>query len=95
MTNRRSAQARAASVSRTLRTGGLNPLGSGTSRMREGIRVKASLSYTLVSVDVDSSRQAERLIQDCIAILTNSGYRADRAGGDESGESFLLHVETV
>ena len=69
----------AAAVSAALRRGGLRPLGSGTSRMREGIRVsKFSVGAVRVGFDFDSDRLADRLCSDAFEILTTSGYQVDR-----------------
>lgn len=63
----------ASRVSRLLRQGGLNPLGSGTSRMREGVRVTQSLGQVTVGVSIDSPNQEGRVVQDVKDILTEAG----------------------
>jgi hypothetical protein len=59
--NEKTAAANAAAISAQLRRAGLNPLGSGMSRMREGIRVSQSRDDVIVSVDLDHPSEANRL----------------------------------
>lgn len=74
----------ASHVSRLLRRGGLNPLGSGTSRMREGVRVTQSLGQVTVGVSIDSPRQEARVIQDVKDILTEAGLHFDVFGDHDN-----------
>lgn len=65
----------AAGISRLLREGGLHPLGGGTPRTREGVRVSRvgagvpGIAY--VSVSIDSPTQEARVFADVIAILAD------------------------
>lgn len=53
----------AATISRKLAEGGHRPLGSGASRMRQGLRVRRSLSaIAFVSADYDGEGEAARAI---------------------------------
>lgn len=63
----------AAAVSRFLATKGIRPLPSGTSRMREGVRVSGSLGTVSVSVDLDSDRDAKFLTDEIVAELVAAG----------------------
>lgn len=70
----------ASAVSAALRRAGFSPLGSGTSRMREGIRVSSSLHAVTVTVDLDHSGKADRMAADVEEALTAAGYAAQRDG---------------
>lgn len=76
--------AAAAAVSRTLARSGHRPLPSGTSRMREGIRVcraAPGMRYSaIVSVDFDQDAAAERRADDLETILRDAGFRVERTG---------------
>lgn len=71
----------AATVSRILRTKGLNPVGT-ESRSREGIRVTRSLNGVRVWIDVDNRGEAIRLADDVRGILDETGYTYTYRGGD-------------
>lgn len=60
---------RANVVSRVLREAGFRPLPSGTSRMREGLRVSQSGTEVRVTADLDSWRAAARLADDAADAL--------------------------
>jgi hypothetical protein len=69
----------ASSVSRDLAALGVRPLPSGTSRMREGVRVTGSLGTVRVSVDLDSENMARRRADDIEEALRGKGYTVERA----------------
>lgn len=69
---------RAATVSARLRKGGLNPLGSGTSYDREGVRVKQSGKQVRVVIDVDDPSRRAALSDDVASLLTAAGYEFER-----------------
>lgn len=64
----------AASVSGALRRGGLNPLGSGTPRTREGIRVSGGLFGVRVTADLDNEGDARALALEAAQVLGAAGY---------------------
>lgn len=74
----------AASVSAALRRGGLRPLPSGTSRMREGLRVSRSWQSVRVTADLNSNRDAIEMAKWAAEILTAAGYVLD-AEQDQTG----------
>lgn len=81
---RRQAASFAATVSRVIRRGGIQTLGSGTSRMREGVRVTGhGPSKARVHVDLDAPSAALRLTDDVVAVLHEAGYRTERT--DDNG----------
>lgn len=75
----------AAAVSRKLRAAGIRPLPSGTSRMREGVRVTTdALDNTAnVSVDIDLPRKAARIANQIEEVLVAAGYTVSRNPHDE------------
>jgi hypothetical protein len=77
---RRAAGLRSASVSRTLAQAGLRPLPPGTSRDREGIRVRASHASTVrVAVDLDGDRERDLLAMDVAAALRSAGFQVEES----------------
>lgn len=65
----------AAAISGALRRLGFNPLGSGTSYDRQGLRVKgSSLGKVRVVADLDSDRQAHDLAVAARMALVGAGY---------------------
>jgi hypothetical protein len=72
----------AAAVSAALRRVGFNPLGSGTPRTREGIRVTGSLERVRVVADLDSERAAVDLAIAARQALIGAGYSVDTSTGD-------------
>jgi hypothetical protein len=73
----------AAAVSAALRRVGFNPLGSGTPRTREGIRVTgSSLERVRVVADLDSERAAVDLAIAARQALIGAGYSVDTSTGD-------------
>lgn len=65
----------AASVSRTLRRLGFNPLGSGTPRKREGLRVTGTTTGRVwVTADLDSDRAACEMTMNVAKALAGAGY---------------------
>lgn len=70
----------ASAISAALRRGGFNPLGSGASRTREGLRVSGSLSgirslaKVRVCADLDSAGAARRMAQAALETLRELGY---------------------
>lgn len=70
----------AASVSALLRRSGFNPLGSGTSRTREGLRISQSLTGVTVSADMDSDNAAERMSIDAEETCREAGLNVERIG---------------
>lgn len=79
----------AAAVSAALRRAGFNPLGSGTSRMREGLRVSTSVwpGSVRVSADLDSENAAERMAAEAQTALAEAGYQVKPA---DSRSSFYV-----
>jgi hypothetical protein len=76
----RSTQSPSAShVSRVLAEAGERPLPSGTSRMREGIRVTNSIGYVRVVVDHDSHRESAQRAEVLRDILVGAGFCVDFA----------------
>lgn len=72
-------QPAAQSVSRVLADAGERPLPSGTSRMREGIRVtKNSGTGVAVIVDHDSERESAERADRLATILTDAGFTLER-----------------
>lgn len=71
----------AAAVSRTLARAGLRPLPSGTSRMREGIRVSRGIADVVarVIVDFDDEAAAARRSVEVEEILSTA-YTVERTG---------------
>lgn len=67
-------------VSAKLRRAGFNPLGSGASRMRQGLRVRNSFNAVYVSADLDGERAAQRLAADAAEALRELGYTVDLDG---------------
>lgn len=66
-------------VSRTLAAAGERPLPSGTSRMREGIRVSSyGGGRVAVAVDQDNDREATARADDLVSILEDAGYTVER-----------------
>lgn len=81
----------AQNVSRVLRLGGLNPLGSGTPYTREGIRVKRSGGNARVSIDVDRASERNPLVQQVQSILAENGFAFTRHSDPACGiESFAV-----
>jgi hypothetical protein len=72
--DRRRSGSRAASVSRSLASEGLRPLPSGTSRNREGIRVRSGCDSVTVVVDLDSDVERDLLALDVAAALRSHGF---------------------
>jgi hypothetical protein len=69
----------AAAVSRALRKQGITVLPSGSTRMREGVRVSSFTGVAAsVSVDLDAPGQARRLTDHVIEALHAAGYRTTR-----------------
>lgn len=66
-------------VSRALAKAGMRPLGSGSSRMREGVRVSRGLQGgAYVHVDFDSAGAAARRTDELAPILETAGYKVER-----------------
>lgn len=61
----------ASAISAALRRGGLNPLGSGTSRNREGLRVTGNSRGVTVIADLDRQSEAARLSTEAEAALAD------------------------
>ena len=83
----------ASAVSRTLRRGGLNPLGSGTSRNREGLRVSdslrtGSLRRVRVTADLDSEYAAGQMIEAAADILAAADYGVEL---NDDGQSLYAY----
>lgn len=78
MQGTKSADAKAAAVSRTLRAAGMRPLPSGTARGREGIRVSRGTHGTSVAVILDAPSERARLTADVVKALTDAGYEVTR-----------------
>lgn len=70
----------ASSVSARLRRAGLNPLGSGTSRQREGLRVSQNTWGVRVVADLDSEREAQLMSELAEAALAAHRYVIRRTG---------------
>lgn len=64
----------AAAISGALRRAGFNPLGSGTPRSRQGIRVTGSSGRVRVVADLDSDRDAQAMATDARQALADAGY---------------------
>lgn len=64
----------ASTVSSRLRKAGFNPLGSGSSRNREGVRVSQSMHRVYVVADLDNPSAAQRMAADVAEALTGYGY---------------------
>lgn len=71
----------AAAVSGALRRAGFNPLGSGSPRTREGIRVTGSRDRVRVVADLDSDNAAKRLAEDAAMALAAHGFNVDTSSG--------------
>lgn len=77
----------AARVSGLLKKSGFNPLPSESSRLREGLRVKAiSASECRVVVDLDSERATDEWLADAAEVLRDGGYEVGLSG------ELALHV---
>lgn len=74
MASSRSMNAKAATVSRVLRAGGLMPLASSVSRNRQGVRVMPNGSSVRVGFDFDSPHAAYVARTSAIEILQAGGY---------------------
>jgi hypothetical protein len=74
----------ASAVSAILRRGGFNPLGSGTPRSREGLRVSRSATDVHVVADLDAAGAAGRMADDAAEILREAGYEIDRSSTSAS-----------
>lgn len=70
----------ASSISRLLRQAGFNPLGSGTPRSREGIRVSGSVVGVTVAVDFDSVNDSEETAAEVERVLVGAGLDCERKG---------------
>lgn len=70
----------AAAVSAMLRRAGFNPLGSGTPRTREGLRVSRSGINVYVVADLDLNGASRRMAQDAREAATEAGYETADAG---------------
>lgn len=77
----------AAAISGRLRKAGFNPLGGGSSRDREGLRVSGSTTSVRVCADLDSPNAARRMAADAADALRGLGYTVEMT---ESGEA--MHV---
>lgn len=83
----------AATISRILREGGLRPLPSGTSRMREGIRVSKSFGGEVrISFDFDSNRCARELRAVAEEILKAHLYNVYTPDDGQYGDVISLKV---
>lgn len=71
----------AASVSARLRRYGVNPLGSGSSRGREGVRVSRTVfpGRVCVTADFDFETPAARMIDAIVERLELDGFTVERA----------------
>lgn len=91
----RSSAARAAAVSRTLRTAGMRPLPSGTARTREGMRVTSSvLGQVNVSVDIDAPGRRRRIAQDAMEVLAAAGYAVGPLAWEDGWEGWAFFSVT-
>jgi hypothetical protein len=61
----------ASSISARLRRAGFNPLGSGTSRTREGLRVADGFVGVTVTADLDVERAAAAMSRDAADALAD------------------------
>lgn len=69
----------ASAISALLRRHGLSPLGSGTPRWREGIRVTGNVTGGVtVSVDLDGASAAKRVADYIEMTLDQAGYAVTR-----------------
>lgn len=68
----------AASVSALLRRNGFNPLGSGTPRSREGLRVSQSVTGVAVVADLDSEAAAASMSEEAELVMREAGYQVER-----------------
>jgi hypothetical protein len=88
----RATGAKAASVSRTLAQAGVRPLPSGTSRMREGVRVRRSTGdRVLVSVDLDSANDRMLLEDEIVAVLRAEGFSVEILSDSTYAAMYVTH----
>jgi hypothetical protein len=71
----------AAAISRKLRAAGFNPLGSGSSRNRQGLRVSSSVAGVRVVADLDNQRAAADMAADAREALAGSYDLTEVDGG--------------